>query len=59
MPKEDVAERVAKEMHFDKADQVEDGCWLESASLEQWLMDWVGGKKLFYLGYGEEGEQNE
>ena len=59
MQKEDVAEQVPTEMPFDKAKQVEDACWLESASLEQWLTDWVDGKKLFYLGYGEEGEENE
>ena len=56
MPKEDVVERVPAEMQFGKSDQVEDACWLESASLAQWLTDWVDGKKLFYLGYGEAGE---
>ena len=56
MPKEDVAERVPTGMFFDKAKQVEEACWLESVSLEQWLTDWMDGKRLFYLGYGEEGE---
>ena len=57
--KEDVADQVPTGMPYDKANQLEDAGWLESASLEQWLMDWVNGKELFYLGYGEEGEQDD
>jgi hypothetical protein len=47
-----VAVRVPARMQFDRAAAVKDACWLESASLEQWLTDWVDGKRLFYLGYG-------
>lgn len=55
--KEDVDEFVPQPMHFDNADTVEDACWLEAASLEQWLTDWVNGKKLFYLGYYESDDE--
>ena len=53
MPKGDVAQRVPRSRHYDRAGQVGDACWVEAASLAAWLEAWVDGKRLFYLGYGE------
>lgn len=55
--KDDVIEFAPQPMHFDRADAVEDACWLESFSLEQWLTDWVDGKRLLELGYFESDDE--
>jgi hypothetical protein len=59
MPKSDVAVRVPAERHYDRSMHVVEACWLESASLEQWLTDWVDGKQLFYLAYAGSDEEDD
>jgi hypothetical protein len=55
MVKGNVAKSVPAGMHYDRANQLKDACWVEAVSLEEWLTAWVDGKKLFYLAYGETG----
>ena len=74
MPKTDVPVRVPVALHFDRAAEVKQACWVESPSLAQWLTDWLDGQPLFYAAYrgadndddmddeeedGEEGEAQE
>lgn len=51
MPKADVPARVPAPLHFDRAAEVKQACWVESPSLEQWLTDWLDGQPLFYAAY--------
>ncbi len=51
MPKADVPERVPEALHFDRAAEVKQACWVESPSLTQWLTDWLDGQSLFYAAY--------
>lgn len=51
MPKADVPARVPLALHFDRAAEVKQACWVESPSLEQWLTDWLDGQPLFYAAY--------
>lgn len=58
MPKADVAGRVPAAMHFARAAQVGDACWVECASFGEWLEAWVDGAKLFYAAYGGAEEED-
>ena len=40
-------------LHFERAAAVKDACWVESPSLEEWLMAWLDGQPLFYAAYGD------
>ena len=51
MPKVDVLTRVPSEWHYEKAGRVTEACWVESASLQRWLEDWIEGRQLFYRAY--------
>ena len=51
MAKADVPVRVPPALHFDRAAEVKDACWVESPSLEEWLTDWLDGQPLFYAAY--------
>ena len=61
MPKGDVAARVPAAMHFARAAEVKEACWIESASLWSWLESWLDGAALFYRAYdgGAEEEEDE
>jgi hypothetical protein len=60
MPKADVPERVPEALHFDRAAEVKQACWVESPSLEQWLTDWLDGQPLFYAAYrGADDEEGD
>jgi len=52
MPKADAGERVPPEMRFRRANEVKEACWVECASLEEWLEAWAAGVALFYRAYG-------
>ncbi len=52
MPQADVAVRVPTPLHFDRAKQVKDACWVEAPTFESWLEAWADGKRLFYAAYG-------
>ncbi|MEO7716570.1 MAG: SMI1/KNR4 family protein [Capsulimonas sp.] len=51
MPKVDVLTRVPSEWHYEKAGRIPEACWLEAASLQRWLEDWIEGRQLFYRAY--------
>ncbi len=51
MPKADVPMRVPAPLHFDRAAEVKQACWIESPSFAQWLTDWLDGQPLFYAAY--------
>ena len=57
MPKADAPMRVPAALHFDRAAQVKEACWIESPSLAQWLTSWLDGEPLFYAAY--RGADNE
>ena len=62
MPKADVAERVPAAMHFARAAEVKEACWMESESLASWLESWLNGAALFYRAYDagtDEGEEDD
>ena len=59
MPKADVASRVPAARHYDRASEVREACWVESASFPAWLEAWADGKRLFYLGYGAPAEEED
>jgi hypothetical protein len=60
MPKADVPVRVPTALHFDRAAEVKQACWVESPSLEQWLTGWLDGQPLFYAAYrGSESEEDD
>ncbi len=60
MPKADVPMRVPEALHFARAAEVKQACWVESPSLAQWLTDWLGGQPLFYAAYrGAEEEDDD
>ena len=60
MPKADVPARVPPALHFAHAAEVKSACWVESASLAQWLTDWLDGQPLFYAAYrGADDDEND
>lgn len=59
MPKADVGERVPSAMHFDRAAQVKEACWVECPSLDEWLEAWADGASLFYRAYDDGTDSEE
>ena len=51
MAKAEVPARVPAALHFERAAEVKDACWVESPSLGQWLIEWLDGQPLFYAAY--------